>query len=119
MSGVLAKALYTGSTIAIDEFDARIHPLICQKIVDIFNSPESNPMGAQLIISTHDTNLMSSKTFRRDQICFVKQNAIKHSIVYSLLDVVLPNGQPPRTDSNYEKNYLQQLYDSIPSKDLQ
>lgn len=118
MSGVLAKALYTGSTIAIDEFDARIHPRICQQIVDIFNNPESNRMGAQLIISTHDTNLMSSKTFRRDQICFVKQNVLKHSIVYSLLNVVLPNGQPPRTDSNYEKNYLQQLYDSIPEKEM-
>jgi AAA15 family ATPase/GTPase len=113
MSGVLTKALAFGTTIAIDEFDARIHPLICQKIVDIFNDPELNTRGAQLIISTHDTNLMSNKTFRRDQISFVKQNNIKQSIVYSLMDVELPNGQAPRNDSNYEKNYLQKVYDII------
>ena len=113
MSGVLTRALAFGTTIAIDEFDARIHPLICQKIVDIFNAPEFNTRGAQLIISTHDTNLMSNKTFRRDQISFVKQNSVKQSIVYSLMDVELPNGQVPRNDSNYEKNYLQNAYDKI------
>lgn len=113
MSGVLAKALTFGTTIAIDEFDARIHPLICQKIVDIFNDPELNARGAQLIISTHDTNLMSNKTFRRDQISFVKQNGLKQSIVYSLMDVTLSKGQAPRNDSNYEKNYLQNAYDKI------
>lgn len=112
MSGVLARALAFGTTIAIDEFDARIHPLICQKIVDIFNNPEINTRGAQLIISTHDTNLMSNKIFRRDQISFVKQNKLKQSIVYSLMDVELPNGQAPRNDSNYEKNYLQKVYDA-------
>lgn len=111
MSGVLTKALAFGETIAIDEFDARIHPLICQRIVDVFNDPEVNKRGAQLIISTHDTNLMSNKTFRRDQISFVKQNDVKQSIVYSLMDVELPNGQAPRNDSNYEKNYLQKVYD--------
>ena len=113
MSGVLAKALAFGETIAIDEFDARIHPLICQRIVELFNDPELNKRGAQLIISTHDTNLMSNKIFRRDQISFVKQNNVKQSIVYSLMDVELPNGQTPRNDSNYEKNYLQRVYDKI------
>lgn len=113
MSGVLAKALAFGETIAIDEFDARIHPLICQRIVDMFNDPKLNKRGAQLIISTHDTNLMSNKIFRRDQISFVKQNNVKQSIVYSLMDVELPNGQAPRNDSNYEKNYLQRVYDKI------
>lgn len=113
LSGVLAKALAFGTTIAIDEFDARIHPLICQKIVDIFNDPDTNTRGAQLIISTHDTHLMSNKTFRRDQISFVKQNNVKQSIIYSLMDVELPNGQAPRNDSNYEKNYLQNAYDNI------
>lgn len=113
MSGVLTKALAFGTTIAIDEFDARIHPLICQKIVDVFNNPKINERGAQLLISTHDTNLMSNKTFRRDQISFVKQNDLKQSIIYSLMDVELPNGQAPRNDSNYEKNYLQNAYDKI------
>ncbi|MCR5049814.1 MAG: ATP-binding protein [Paludibacteraceae bacterium] len=114
MSGVLARALHDGSTIAIDEFDARIHPNICKEIVNIFNSSESNPHGAQLLITTHDTNLMSNKIFRRDQICFVKQDCCAHSIVYPLMEVTLANGQAPRNDSNYEKNYLSGLYDNIP-----
>lgn len=114
MSGVLARALHYGSTIAIDEFDARIHPNICKEIVDIFNSAESNPNGAQLLITTHDTNLLSNKIFRRDQICFVKQDCCAHSIVYPLMEVTLANGQAPRNDSNYEKNYLLGLYDEIP-----
>ena len=116
MSGVLARALYYGTTIAIDEFDARIHPTICQRIVDIFNSSETNPRGAQLLVTTHDTNLLSNKIFRRDQICFVKQNECASTIVYSLLDIMMPNGQAPRSDSNYERNYLLGAYDKIPTK---
>lgn len=116
MSGVLARALHYGMTIAIDEFDARIHPRICQQIVELFNSSKSNPLGAQLLITTHDTNLLSNKIFRRDQICFVKQDESAHTIVYPLLDVTMPNGQAPRSDSNYERNYLQGTYDDIPLK---
>lgn len=118
MSGVLARALYYGTTIAIDEFDARIHPNICKKIVEIFNSSEYNKNGAQLLLTTHDTNLLSNKILRRDQICFVKQDARGSSIVYPMLDITMSNGQAPRSDSNYERNYLQGIYDEIPSKYL-
>jgi AAA15 family ATPase/GTPase len=115
MSGVLVRALHLGSTIAIDEFDARIHPKVCKKIVELFNSPETNPKGAQLFITTHDTNLMTNTNFRRDQISFVKQDERAYTVIYPLLDVVLPNGHTPRSDSNYERNYLLGLYDQIPS----
>lgn len=34
--------------------------------------------------------------------------------LYTLNDIILPNGQKPRNDSNYEKNYIAGRYGAIP-----
>jgi AAA15 family ATPase/GTPase len=43
IAGPLVDTLFDGKVLVIDEFDARLHPLINQPIVKLFNSVEDNP----------------------------------------------------------------------------
>lgn len=82
----------------------------------MFNCPKTNPNGAQLVFTIHDTNLLSKKILRRDQIIFVKKGAQRTELI-PMMTIILDNGSKPRTDSNYEKSYLDGKYGAIP--DLQ
>ncbi|SHK84692.1 hypothetical protein SAMN05720487_10560 [Fibrobacter sp. UWT2] len=115
ISSPIAKALSNGSAIVIDEFDAKLHPLLTKKIIDIFNSPETNPYNAQLIFATHDTNLLSNKIFRRDQIWFAEKNREDESTdIYPLSEIKEQNGDKIRNDRVYEKDYINGKYGAIP-----
>ena len=114
LSGPIFDTLINGDTLFIDELDCRMHPIISEFIVKLFNDKETNPNNAQLIFTTHDTHLLSSKIFRRDQIWFAEKDSMQQTDLYTLNDIILPNGQKPRNDSNYEKNYIAGRYGAIP-----
>ncbi len=114
MSGLIFDALERGTVLIIDELDAKMHPLISQQIIALFNNPKTNPKNAQLIFTTHDTHLLSSKMLRRDQIWFTEKNDVEQTDLYCLTDIVLPDGSKPRNDANYEKNYIAGRYGAIP-----
>jgi AAA15 family ATPase/GTPase len=108
LAGYLVAALKEGSSLVIDEFDARLHPLISQAIVKLFNSNETNPNNAQLIFMTHDTNLLSNKLFRRDQIWFTEKNNYGATDLYSLAEYNI------RSDASFESDYIKGRYGAIP-----
>lgn len=114
LSGPIFETLYSGAVLVIDELDAKMHPLISQYIIELFNNPETNPKNAQLIFTTHDTHLLSQKILRRDQIWFTEKDSKEQTDLYSLIDIVLPDGTKPRNDANYEKNYIAGRYGAIP-----
>ena len=114
LSGPIIDTLNEGKIIIIDELDAKLHPLISQHIIGLFNSSETNPNNAQLIFTTHDTHLLSSKLFRRDQIWFTEKDNKEQTDLYNMMDIVLPDGSKPRNDANYEKNYIAGRYGAIP-----
>lgn len=114
LSGPIFDTLTAGGILVVDELDAKMHPLISRYIVQLFNSRETNPHGAQLIFNTHDTNLLSKETLRRDQIWFTEKNELGETDLYRLMDIVMPNNQPPRNDANIERNYINGRYGAIP-----
>lgn len=115
MSGPIVDALTNGLTLVVDELDAKLHPLLTKKIIEKFNSPESNPNNAQLIFATHDTNLLSNKILRRDQIWFAEKNRNDESTdLYPLSDIREQNGDKIRNDRIYEKDYINGKYGAIP-----
>ena len=114
LSGPIFDTLYNGSILVIDELDAKMHPLISQYIIELFNKSETNPHNAQLIFTTHDTHLLSKKILRRDQVWFTEKDAKEQTDLYSLIDIILPDGTKPRNDANYEKNYIAGRYGAIP-----
>jgi hypothetical protein len=108
LAGPLVDTLKNGKVLIIDEFDARIHPLISRAIVELFNSNESNSNNAQLIFMTHDTNLLSNRLFRRDQIWFTEKNRYGATDLYSLAEYKI------RNDASFESDYIKGRYGAIP-----
>jgi len=108
MAGPIIDTLNTGKTLIVDEFDTRLHPNISRFLIEIFNSKDQNRKNAQLIFATHDTNLLSNRYFRRDQIWFVEKNASQESDLYSLSEIKI------RKDATFNKDYIQGKYGAIP-----
>lgn len=114
MSGPIFKVLLNGSILFIDELDAKLHPILTRQIILLFNNSETNKKGAQLIFATHDTNLLSNKIFRRDQIWFTEKDEMESTDLYSLVEFKDIKGNKIRNDSNLEKNYINGRYGAIP-----
>ena len=110
----LLSALRNGRVIVIDELDARLHPLITCEIISLFNSQETNPKNAQLIFTTHDTNLLNNRIFRRDQIWFAEKTKQGATHLYSLVEYKIKGGSAVRNDASFEKDYIEGRYGAIP-----
>jgi uncharacterized protein len=108
LSGLLLHTLKNGKVLIIDEFDARLHPLMSRTILELFNSNDTNPNNAQLIIMTHDTNLLSNKIFRRDQVWFTEKDKYGATYLYSLAEYKV------RNDASYSSDYIKGKYGAIP-----
>ncbi|MFV0268272.1 MAG: AAA family ATPase, partial [Draconibacterium sp.] len=108
-SGAILDALMDGGALFIDEFDARLHPMLTKKIVGLFNSATINKNGAQLVFVTHDTNLLDNSILRRDQVYFAEKNRLSETHLYSLADF-----KGIRNDASYEKDYIKGKYGAIP-----
>jgi len=50
LAGYIVLALKFGSLVLIDELDSKLHPILTQEIIKLFNNPETNPNDAQLIL---------------------------------------------------------------------
>ncbi len=111
LTGPVLNALENRHVLVIDELESKLHPnLVCQ-LVALFNSQKSNPYQAQLIFNTHDTNLLSSGLFRRDQIWFTEKDKYGAAKLYSLGDF---KTDEVRKEENFEENYIRGKYGAVP-----
>jgi len=109
--GLLGPVLWkidTGGTLCVDELDASLHPLLALEVVRLFNDPKLNPQHAQIIFTTHDTNILDRASLRRDQIWFTEKDAEGGTHLYPLTDF------KPRKNENLERGYLQGRYGAVP-----
>jgi AAA15 family ATPase/GTPase len=97
-----------GSILVVDEIDLSLHSLACLAIVQLFNDPRINTKNAQLIATTHDTNLICSPQLGRDQIWFAEKNAGGATDIYPLSDFKV------RENDNFERGYLRGRFGAIP-----
>jgi hypothetical protein len=102
------NALDSGSVLIADELDAGLHTLLSRRVIELFSRSSSNPKGAQLLATTHDTNLLCVDVVRRDQIWFTEKDREGRTHVFPLTDIATRN-----TD-NLEKGYLQGRFGAIP-----
>ena len=114
ISGVILNCLKYGRTLLVDELDSKLHPNLVAEIISLFNSAEKNPNNAQLIFNTHNTNLLSSRLFRRDQVWFTQKNRMGEASLYSLADF---KTDQVRKDEAFEDNYIRGKYGAIPYLD--
>ena len=114
ISGPVFDTLLRGSVIFIDELDAKMHPLMSQEIVRLFADEKTNPNGAQLIFTTHDTNLLSSKLLSNNQVWFTEKDEQERSDLYCLNEIKFLDGSKLVDNDNIEQNYIQGRYGAIP-----
>jgi hypothetical protein len=111
LAGPLLDILDKGRTLAIDELDRSLHPLLTQQIIRAFNDPEVNRNGAQLIFTTHDTSLLSAHLLRRDQVWLTEKDASQASSLIPLTTFSIRKGEA------LEKGYLSGRYGGLPILD--
>ena len=110
----IAVSLLTGTVLVIDEFDAKIHPLLLRHIIMMFNDMNINKHKAQLIFTSHDLSTMNSEVFRRDEIWFVAKGNAQNSKLYSLVEFKNEKGESVRKDAKFDKQYLEGKYGADP-----
>lgn len=113
ISGPVFDVLNDGGVLIIDELDASMHPLLTLAVTKLFNSAAFNQQNAQLIFTTHDTNLLYYGNYRRDQIYFVEKDKYGASEMYSLVEYK-EEGKTVRKDRSFEKDYIEGRYGAIP-----
>ena len=101
--GPILDVLENGQVLVVDELDAQLHPNLLCRIISLFHSTEMNHKNAQLIFNTHDTNLLDSGLFRRDQIWFTDKDKYGAAKLYSLADF---SSEEVRKNEAFEKNYI-------------
>ena len=109
LAGIFLEILEQGSIAFVDELDRSLHPHLVRKIVEMFNDPQSNPNGAQLVFTTHDTTLLDPELLRRDQIWFTEKDRNQASSLYSLADISV------RKNEAFAKGYLSGRYGALPA----
>ncbi len=107
LTGPFLFTLRHGSTLFVDELEARLHPLLTRALVSLFNSP-ANTKKAQLIFATHDEGLLDPKRIRRDQVWFVEKDDLGASRLYSLAEFKV------RKEARFAKEYLLGQFGAVP-----
>lgn len=107
-AGPLLDVLAQGRVIFVDELDTSLHPLMVRFLIDLIQNQSTNKHHAQLIFTTHDTSVLDSTIFRRDQIWFMEKDCENASKLYPLSDF------SPRKGEALESAYLKGRYGALP-----
>lgn len=98
-----------GRILVCDEIETSLHESIVYQLVKLFNEARKD-LFAQLIFSTHDTSLLDTSLFRRDQIWFTQLDEQRATDLYSLVEI-----KNVRKTENLEKGYISGKYGAIPA----
>ncbi len=110
----IESVLSKGGVLLIDELERELHPTLVNYIVTKFQRKQSNPNGAQIIFTTHNTELMNEEILRKDQIYFVdKDNTDGTSELYSISEF------STKTSENIRKGYLLGKYGATPNIEVE
>lgn len=99
-------AFQNGTPLILDEFDAALHFSMQERILDMFDDPDMNPHGAQIIFATHSENLMNK--LGKAHIYLAEKCDCESAFLRldSLAGV--------RSSDNYSRKYLSGFYGGLP-----
>jgi hypothetical protein len=110
--GPTLSALRSGRILLFDEIDASLHPRLSARLLELFQDPETNPYGAQLIFTTHDTSLLNH--LNRDEVWLTEKDDSGATALTALAEF---GGDKVRRSLNLEKAYLQGRFGAVPELD--
>ena len=110
--GPALGALQRGRVLLFDEIDASLHPRLSARLLELFQDPRTNPRGAQLVFSSHDTSLLNA--LNRDEVWFTDKEGDGATRLVALAEF---GGDRVRRSLNLERAYLQGRFGAIPEID--
>ena len=114
LAPAIESALRSGGVLLVDEIEKEMHPMLVNYIIAKFQSKRTNTNGAQLIFTTHNTELMNMELLRKDQLYFADKNQVDGSSeLYSISDF------NTRTTENIRKGYLAGKYGATPDIEIE
>jgi hypothetical protein len=93
------------SVVIIDELDRSLHPNLSSEFLSAFLNLKT---PGQIIVTTHEANLLDLDFIRRDEIWFTEKDQNGSSSVYSLEEF------SPRYDKDIRKGYILGRFGAIP-----
>ncbi|MFI6293581.1 ATP/GTP-binding protein [Nonomuraea sp. NPDC050790] len=110
--GPVVAALQAGTVLLVDELESSLHPTLVERLVALFQDPDANLKGAQLVFSSHAATLLGSgsgsRPLGRDQIWLTEKRSDGSSCLYPLSDL------SPRREESIAKRYLSGRYGATP-----
>ena len=110
--GPALNALRRGQILLFDEIDASLHPKLSARLLELFQDPATNPHGAQLIFTTHDTSLLNH--LNRDEVWLTEKGNDGATTLTALAEY---GGDKVRRSLNLERAYLQGRFGAVPDLD--
>jgi predicted ATPase len=110
--GPALTALRRGQVLLFDEIDASLHPKLSARLLELFQDPKTNPYGAQLIFTTHDTSLLNY--LNRDEVWLTEKGSDGATTLTALAEY---GGDKVRRSMNLERAYLQGRFGAVPEFD--
>jgi predicted ATPase len=110
--GPTLAALHDGRLLVVDEIDASLHPHLSVRLLQLFQDPQTNPRGAQLLFTTHDTSLLNH--LNRDEVWFTEKRPDASTDLVALAEY---GGDKVRRSLNLERAYLQGRFGAVPDLD--
>jgi uncharacterized protein len=105
--GHLLDILENGYVLIADELNNSLHPHAMQAIIEMFQNPQINTKGAQLLFTTHETKAMDY--MNDDRIWLLERGDHGETKAVALSQF----GE--RSDAALEKRYLSGRYGAIPN----
>lgn len=102
-------ALETGNVLWIDELESSLHPLLVLSLVNMFKSKNFNSHNAQLIFTTHNTELLEAEILRLSEVALVDRRGFGKSPIIRLSEI-----KGLRNANNFRRRYMRGDFGGIP-----
>jgi len=112
VAGLIARflaVLKTGGVLMIDELDKSLHPLILIELVRLFKDKRYNKGNAQLLFTTHSTDLLDADVLRVSEVSVINKSLKNGSTIKRISDF-----EGIRNVLNFRRQYLVGAFSGIP-----
>lgn len=107
--GEILSALQTGKVVIIDGLELFLHPLLLRQVVRMFKDKRYNTTHAQLIFTTHATDLLEGELMRISEVGFLNNTTKEGTTFHRLSDF-----EGVRNVTNFRNHYINGAFSGIP-----
>ena len=98
-----------GRVLFMDEMDTSLHHHIVRFLFSMVHDPDINKTHAQVVCTTHDTALLNTHYFRRDQFWMMEKSTDRCSEMYPVSDFDIERGE------SLQRRYLKGGFGAVPA----